>query len=520
MTRLTSLHFLRSERRRQFREHLAFMDSHPPESSPTPFWEQLEPLLDEGLAQLAPQDRQAIILRYFEEQDFEAVAAALRVHPAAAQKRVRRAVHKMRLFFARRGVAVPAAAMTARSIGVAPAGLARTTTASALAGAAGSASTLILAKGALKIMAWTKAQTVVATLAIAGLAIYSVMQRHADAQLRADDQLLRAQLAKSQAESDQLAAWRRQRQWHAEHPAAPPPAVPLLERLKGRNPKLTSQQLEAFLKKHGRDAASLLAAYRTSGDADLLKEAMSKFPGNPQVAFEAASNTNLPPAGRQQWLEAFEKSAPDNALANYLMAAADFKSGQTSNAVQALEAAAGKPLDDYTSERIEDDMEAYLAADIPLAEAKELATEQLLLPQLSQLRDLGLQTVSLAGNYTQAGDAESAAAALQSIIDLGQQYSAGAPGEPEISQLVGIALQSMALRSMDPSSPYGNGNGTVQDQLDALAQQRAALMQIDEQSSALWPQMTDDDWVVYKDRWLMYGEVNAQQWLISKYGSQ
>ena len=48
------------------------------------------------------------------------------------------------------------------------------------------------------------------------------------------------------------------------------------------NPKLTREQVEAYLKTNGRDAASLLAAFRTSGDHALLKEAMEKFPkGSP-----------------------------------------------------------------------------------------------------------------------------------------------------------------------------------------------------------------------------------------------
>ena len=41
-------------------------------------------------------------------------------------------------------------------------------------------------------------------------------------------------------------------------------------------PKLTAAQVEAYLKEHGRTAASLLAAFRASGDQKLLEEAMEK----------------------------------------------------------------------------------------------------------------------------------------------------------------------------------------------------------------------------------------------------
>src|SRR5450432_2530392 len=92
------------------------------------------------------------------------MAAALRVDEPAAQKRVTRAVEKLRAFFAKRGVTLTAAAIagavSANSVQAAPIGLAATVTAAAK-GAAVSASILTLIKGALKIMAWTKMKMVV-----------------------------------------------------------------------------------------------------------------------------------------------------------------------------------------------------------------------------------------------------------------------------------------------------------------------------------------------------------------------
>ena len=95
------------------------------------------------------------------------VGAALGASEEAAKKRVNRALEKLRKFFAKRGVssttATIAGAISANSVQAAPAALAKTATAMALAkGAAASTSTLTLIKGALKIMAWTKAKTAVA----------------------------------------------------------------------------------------------------------------------------------------------------------------------------------------------------------------------------------------------------------------------------------------------------------------------------------------------------------------------
>ena len=74
-------------------------------------------------------------------------------------------------------------------------------------------------------------------------------------------------------------------------PNAPPTedlqSTNVYARFKDKAPKLTAEQVEAYLKANGRKASSLLAAYRTSGDPALLKEAMEKYPNDPQVAFEA-----------------------------------------------------------------------------------------------------------------------------------------------------------------------------------------------------------------------------------------
>ena len=170
-TRLTALRFLRGERRRQFREQESYMQSTLPESDDAAAWNQLAPLLDEALSGLGKKDRDAVMLRFFKDQSLREVAAALKVNEAAAQKRVRRAVEKLRLFFQRRGVAHPAsvltAAISAHSVQAAPAALAKTVTAVALAkGAAASGTTLTLITGALKIMAWNKAKTTVITAAV------------------------------------------------------------------------------------------------------------------------------------------------------------------------------------------------------------------------------------------------------------------------------------------------------------------------------------------------------------------
>jgi uncharacterized protein (TIGR03435 family) len=129
-------------------------------------WNQLSPLLDEALSRLGRKDRDAVMLRFFKGRNVREMAAALEISEAAAQRRVLRAMEKLRKFFTKRGVSstttIIAEKISAHSIQAAPIALAKSVAVIAISkGAMSSASTLTLIKGALKIMAWTKAKTAI-----------------------------------------------------------------------------------------------------------------------------------------------------------------------------------------------------------------------------------------------------------------------------------------------------------------------------------------------------------------------
>jgi RNA polymerase sigma factor (sigma-70 family) len=170
--RNVSANALTIQRRRQRREQEAYMQTILNEPASDEAWWQIAPMLDAALARLGGKDHDAIVLRFFEGKDLNQVGAALGVSEDAAKKRVSRALEKLRRFFSKRGVdstaATIAETISANSIQAAPAVLAKSVTAVAIAkGTAASASTLTLIKGALKIMAWTKAKTAV----VAGAAL-------------------------------------------------------------------------------------------------------------------------------------------------------------------------------------------------------------------------------------------------------------------------------------------------------------------------------------------------------------
>ena len=147
----------------------ALMQSPPNEA----IWKQLAPVLDEAMAQLRDKDRDAIVLRYFENKSLREVGTAMGIEERAAQKRVARGLEKLRAFFTKRGLILPArviaGAVSAHSVQAAPAGLIAAVSMSAAKGTAATASTLTLVKGVLKVMAWTKMKTtVVSSVGILG----------------------------------------------------------------------------------------------------------------------------------------------------------------------------------------------------------------------------------------------------------------------------------------------------------------------------------------------------------------
>lgn len=519
---------MRAERRRLSRERQAVemnaLQDHPEANAAA-----IAPLLDDAINELGDSDRTAILLRFFEQRDFRSVGEALGSNEDAARMRVTRALEKLRSALKARGVTTSAAALgvvlTASAVHAAPVSLVTTiSTAAAVA-----KTTLAATSGAaIKTIAMTTLQKTLITAVVAaavGVAIYEARQA---ANLRAQVQSLQhernsalRQLASATARpAPRLPAPPVQIivQTNTGPVVDEPPLTNLYARIKDKPRVLTSEQVAAYLSANHTNAATLLAAYRTSHDISLLKQAMQKYPKDPQVAFEAVFATDLSPEERLQWLNTFEQDAPGNALPFYLSAQNDFAAGQSDKALQELTAAAGKPMDDYTVGRMQEDEEAYLAAGYPPAEAKTIAQEDILLQQLAPMKQLGQSLVSLANAYTQSGDQASAQSVLQMALNLGQNVGGNSADPTLITPLVGAAVETMALTNMDPNSPYGGDGQTVQDQLNQIAQNRAAIKQLAQQADALFPTLSDQDWMTFDTRLTLFGQVSALQWLLSKYG--
>jgi RNA polymerase sigma factor (sigma-70 family) len=129
---------LRGERRRQARERQALQMNGPDHTEAN--LAQVAPILDEAINELGADDRTAILLRFFERQDFRAIGEALGSNEDAAQKRVSRALEKLHRSLTRRGLAFSvttlAALLSAETLSAAPAGMAGSISVQAMTSAA------------------------------------------------------------------------------------------------------------------------------------------------------------------------------------------------------------------------------------------------------------------------------------------------------------------------------------------------------------------------------------------------
>jgi len=224
------------------------------------------------MAELSDEDREALLLRFFQDRDFRAIGASLGVSDDTAQKRVSRALERLRAQFARHGVTTTgtalATAISGYAVQAAPAGLAASFSTAALAGAGISSAATATATVTKTIAMTTMQKTLIAaTLAVvAGAGFY---QAHQAARLRDQVQSLRLERAPLAEQIKEL-----ERERHG--------ASNRLVLLAGENAALKSNSVELL-----RLRAELSRLRRESQPA-----AASKADGSPDVAEAANSWAN------------------------------------------------------------------------------------------------------------------------------------------------------------------------------------------------------------------------------------
>jgi tRNA A-37 threonylcarbamoyl transferase component Bud32 len=299
-------------------------------------------------------------------------------------------------------------------------------------------------------------------------------------------------------------------------PVAPPPQ-PLLVRVAGL-PPLTVDEIESYVQQNKRTAESLLAAYRIGTNQAYLTEAATRFPMNPDVQYAVIAARAFPEQQRQ-WIEAYQASSPDNALAWYFSALDQFQSGNTTQALQDLVEATGKPA--FRAElapTLQAVEELHISAGRAGDEARVLAFQACAqVPHLMPMRDLARAMQDAAEQSRQRGDDASAEALAGAGLMLGAHLSAGGGSQTLINQLVGISIERRFLALLDPNreqDPFGRSVADVRATVD---QQQATLRDHAQSMAGLMIGLDDRELATYMERVKLYGEEAALAWLRARH---
>jgi RNA polymerase sigma factor (sigma-70 family) len=184
----SAIDVVRAEHRRRQREETAYaMNDLTNHSGATVDWEKLRPSLDQAIGELGDEDRDAVVLRFFQGQPFAEIGARLKITENGARMRVERALAKLHGLLAQRGLTSTTAALgiaLGNQIGVAaPAGLAATVAGAAMSAVTSGGGTAA-AVGAYLTM--SKIKVGIAGALVAGVLAIGTMELQANRELKAE----------------------------------------------------------------------------------------------------------------------------------------------------------------------------------------------------------------------------------------------------------------------------------------------------------------------------------------------
>jgi RNA polymerase sigma factor (sigma-70 family) len=185
-TRYAAGNVRRAGQRRTVREQEAnTMSTILSSTNPEPDWAEIRPLLEDAMHELDGEDREAVLLRHFENRPYAEIAARFDLTENAARMRVERALEKLHDILSRRGVTSTSAALAgllaANAVGAAPTNLAAKVASAALTGAATAGGVAALVAQIVTGTTAKLALGVAAAVVVAGVALHLVSSRHASA---------------------------------------------------------------------------------------------------------------------------------------------------------------------------------------------------------------------------------------------------------------------------------------------------------------------------------------------------
>jgi RNA polymerase sigma factor (sigma-70 family) len=132
----------------------------------TETWNQIAPVIDGALAGLSGKNRDAVVMRFFQDRSFAEIGTQLGLSEDAARKRVARGLEHLKAILSRRGPTLSLAALS-MAISTHAVKAAPPSVAAVVVGGAGSSTpqSVSIAKGVIKMIAYPKARIIAAVAA-------------------------------------------------------------------------------------------------------------------------------------------------------------------------------------------------------------------------------------------------------------------------------------------------------------------------------------------------------------------
>ncbi|HYE31456.1 MAG TPA: hypothetical protein VEH27_08515 [Methylomirabilota bacterium] len=275
--------------------------------------------------------------------------------------------------------------------------------------------------------------------------------------------------------------------------------------------KLSTAELGDFLNVSKHSAASLAAAFDMTQDKEFLEMAARMHPDDPLIQAKVLMH-NILPEEREKWTKALKQSDPNNSLP-YLLAASDLVAkGDLNAALAEIKQGGSKQLNDYaraTSLSLE---EAYLHAGRNPAEAKAYGSSDVLLPHLAIIKGAASELAQEASRQMTAGNTAESARLLQGVWTVGNQFRDASAQGYLLTDLVGIAVENMALSRWPEgvSGPFGDPKQVAAENHQRRTESRELTTLV-----GAWMNSApaDNEVIAYYDRLRLFGERDAMNWL-------
>jgi RNA polymerase sigma factor (sigma-70 family) len=316
-----ALNTRRNEHRKRSRERL-IVDQLDSDSEPPVDWEQLGPVLDEAMSELTEPDYDALVMRFFKNQDLRSIGQSLGVSDDTAQKRVARALERLRNRLSDRGIRSSATALSvvlaANAVQAAPLALSATLFANTALSAAAVKSGAVGLANTLFMTTLQKALITTAIVTAVGTGVYEARRA---AQFQAEASAL-------QQQRDRLTEQNRQLQEQTDSAArkladarqnerTTPDDAGELQRLRGEVSRLRESarelaNLKAAATATGSDSAMDATLKSWSARAAQLKQRLEEMPDKKIPELQLLT--------QKEWFDAIKNGKPLQTEADFRQA--------------------------------------------------------------------------------------------------------------------------------------------------------------------------------------------------------